>query len=409
MVFVRATNDKNQPGNKMSEQDKATEFEAGKKYFAPGISTGEFDVIEVLKVTAKTVFFIDKYGEKRSKRIVMNSDCQTFEHIFGKFTPKQEATEEFEAARKIAIQIRRDKIAKEEAARKEKQRLTAYRIVKADGRIKFTGTERGSWFTLKDAVELVDRAAGEKVYFFDDYVGDGCEILPEEEPEVAVAEPEIDEIEGLDEVGDDMEPEEEVSLNRELKNDGSEASGLNPEELACEECAVKVGDVVVTYSKVIENKRIKTTSIIKHVFSNKLQLEEYFEQDCITERSACDAFRPFYDWELNFHCPLWHCIGGEKLWLSYDGENKVYILASSTQESEDIARPDYNGCNFEAEPAETGDDGKKYNLKVSYADGYSFLVRDCGHVISGSRKTMEALSKTCEWAGGTITVVEVNQ
>lgn len=91
---------------------------------------------------------------------------------------------------------------------------------------------------------------------------------------------------------------------------------------------VKVGDTIVSYSKINEKgMRVKTTSVIKHVFDNALQLKEYFEQDCITERSMNDAFKPFYNCELNFHCPLWHYVEGEKLWLEYNDESKVYCIS----------------------------------------------------------------------------------
>ena len=45
-----------------------------------------------------------------------------------------------------------------------------YRILTFDGRIKFTGTEKGSWFTLMQAKELVNWDDGEAIYEYD---GDG--------------------------------------------------------------------------------------------------------------------------------------------------------------------------------------------------------------------------------------------
>jgi hypothetical protein len=108
---------------------------------------------------------------------------------------------------------------------------------------------------------------------------------------------------------------------------------LEAEKHDCEERDVKVGDVVSSRTDVNRlGLRVETTCTVKHVFDNALQLEEYFEQDCITERSMYDAFKPFYNLELNFHCPLWHCIGGEKLWLSYDDKSKVYLITSYSDE-----------------------------------------------------------------------------
>ena len=39
-----------------------------------------------------------------------------------------------------------------------------YRIFTKDGRVKFTGTLEGSWFSLEKARELVDREKGETIY-----------------------------------------------------------------------------------------------------------------------------------------------------------------------------------------------------------------------------------------------------
>jgi len=42
-----------------------------------------------------------------------------------------------------------------------------YRILNSNGRIKYTGTEMGSWFTLEKAKELVDYSQGEMIYEYD--------------------------------------------------------------------------------------------------------------------------------------------------------------------------------------------------------------------------------------------------
>ena len=46
-----------------------------------------------------------------------------------------------------------------------------YRIIDSNGRLKYTGTEMGSWFTLEKAKELVNYSNGEMIYEFD-YNGD---------------------------------------------------------------------------------------------------------------------------------------------------------------------------------------------------------------------------------------------
>lgn len=47
-----------------------------------------------------------------------------------------------------------------------------------------------------------------------------------------------------------------------------------------------------------------------------------------------------------------------------------------------------------------------YNLKVSYADGYSFMVRRKGRVISTtSIKEATELQGSCAWEGGSVSVV----
>lgn len=42
-----------------------------------------------------------------------------------------------------------------------------YRILNSDGRIKYTGTEMGSWFTLEKAKQIVDYSQGEMIYEYD--------------------------------------------------------------------------------------------------------------------------------------------------------------------------------------------------------------------------------------------------
>lgn len=42
--------------------------------------------------------------------------------------------------------------------------MTNYRILTADGKLKFTGTEVGSWFSLEKARELVNYSEGEMIY-----------------------------------------------------------------------------------------------------------------------------------------------------------------------------------------------------------------------------------------------------
>lgn len=39
-----------------------------------------------------------------------------------------------------------------------------YRILTQDYKVKYTGTDKGSWFFLEDALKLVDRSKGEMVY-----------------------------------------------------------------------------------------------------------------------------------------------------------------------------------------------------------------------------------------------------
>jgi len=42
-----------------------------------------------------------------------------------------------------------------------------YRIHKADGRIKYAGTDSPSWLTLEMARQLVNESKGEKIYEYD--------------------------------------------------------------------------------------------------------------------------------------------------------------------------------------------------------------------------------------------------
>lgn len=48
----------------------------------------------------------------------------------------------------------------------------SYRIRKADGRIKYVGTNKGSWFSLEEARKIVDRSKNETIV-----EGDGMNIL----------------------------------------------------------------------------------------------------------------------------------------------------------------------------------------------------------------------------------------
>ena len=43
---------------------------------------------------------------------------------------------------------------------------TTCRILDAEGKIMHTGTEQGSWFTLEDAKNLVNRENGEMIYAY---------------------------------------------------------------------------------------------------------------------------------------------------------------------------------------------------------------------------------------------------
>lgn len=43
---------------------------------------------------------------------------------------------------------------------------TNYRILTAEGKIKFTGSEIGSWFSIEKARELVNYSEGEMIYEF---------------------------------------------------------------------------------------------------------------------------------------------------------------------------------------------------------------------------------------------------
>lgn len=42
-----------------------------------------------------------------------------------------------------------------------------YRILTSKGKIKYTGTKIGSWFTLEKALQLVNREEGEMIYEYD--------------------------------------------------------------------------------------------------------------------------------------------------------------------------------------------------------------------------------------------------
>lgn len=42
-----------------------------------------------------------------------------------------------------------------------------YRILTSENKIKFTGTEIGSWFTLEKALSLVNKENGEMIYEYD--------------------------------------------------------------------------------------------------------------------------------------------------------------------------------------------------------------------------------------------------
>lgn len=42
-----------------------------------------------------------------------------------------------------------------------------YRILTLDGKVKFTGTEMGSWINLQKAQQIVDRSKGEMIYEYD--------------------------------------------------------------------------------------------------------------------------------------------------------------------------------------------------------------------------------------------------
>lgn len=44
------------------------------------------------------------------------------------------------------------------------QDKACYRIYTKDGRVLYTGTERGSWFTLEEARKIVNRSKGEMIY-----------------------------------------------------------------------------------------------------------------------------------------------------------------------------------------------------------------------------------------------------
>jgi hypothetical protein len=43
-----------------------------------------------------------------------------------------------------------------------------YRVLTADRKIKFTGTVEGSWFTLDQARQKVNRELGEMIYQYND-------------------------------------------------------------------------------------------------------------------------------------------------------------------------------------------------------------------------------------------------
>ena len=45
--------------------------------------------------------------------------------------------------------------------------MANYRILTAEGKVKFTGTEMGSWFTLENARNLVNYSEGEMIYQYD--------------------------------------------------------------------------------------------------------------------------------------------------------------------------------------------------------------------------------------------------
>ena len=47
------------------------------------------------------------------------------------------------------------------------ERTAPYRILDRNGLVMYTGTDLGSWFTLEQAKELVNRDKGEMIYEFD--------------------------------------------------------------------------------------------------------------------------------------------------------------------------------------------------------------------------------------------------
>jgi hypothetical protein len=57
---------------------------------------------------------------------------------------------------------------------KEKKKIV-YRIQKADGKIKYAGTDEPSWFCIDRARELVDYNNGERIV-----ESDGVDIFPHE-------------------------------------------------------------------------------------------------------------------------------------------------------------------------------------------------------------------------------------
>jgi hypothetical protein len=55
---------------------------------------------------------------------------------------------------------------------------TTFRILTKDMKIKYTGTDSGSWFTLSEAQKLVDRDKGESIYqYSSDYQHRLFEVL----------------------------------------------------------------------------------------------------------------------------------------------------------------------------------------------------------------------------------------
>jgi hypothetical protein len=51
--------------------------------------------------------------------------------------------------------------------RRDKMNKAVYRIIKANGNVKYAGTDMPSWFNLENAQKFADKSNGEKIFEYD--------------------------------------------------------------------------------------------------------------------------------------------------------------------------------------------------------------------------------------------------